>query len=70
MYLPSKQILAERLGLYTQAYTLYSSVRPFGISTILGAFDKDGPSLYVVEPSGVYFVSRPFLHDDKCSDLS
>ncbi|XP_006460192.1 20S proteasome subunit, partial [Agaricus bisporus var. bisporus H97] len=47
--------LAERLGLYTQAYTLYSSVRPFGISTILGAFDKEGPSLYVIEPSGVYF---------------
>ncbi|KAF7776067.1 hypothetical protein Agabi119p4_4460 [Agaricus bisporus var. burnettii] len=47
--------LVERLGLYTQAYTLYSSVRPFGISTILGAFDKEGPSLYVIEPSGVYF---------------
>lgn len=43
-----------------QAYTLYSSVRPFGISTILGAIDKDGPSLFVVEPSGVFFV-RIFL---------
>ncbi|KAF9452068.1 20S proteasome subunit [Macrolepiota fuliginosa MF-IS2] len=49
------KILADRLGLYVQAYTLYSSVRPFGISTILGAVDKDGPSLYVVEPSGVFF---------------
>jgi len=47
--------LADRLGLYVQAYTLYSSVRPFGISTILGAVDKDGPSIYVVEPSGVFF---------------
>lgn len=51
-----QQTLAGRLGLYVQAYTLYSSVRPFGISTILGAVDKDGPSLYVVEPSGVFFV--------------
>lgn len=51
------KILADRLGLYVQAYTLYSSVRPFGISTILGAVDKDGPSLYVVEPSGIFFVS-------------
>ncbi|KAJ3575175.1 hypothetical protein NP233_g1278 [Leucocoprinus birnbaumii] len=49
------KILADRLGLYVQAYTLYSSVRPFGISTILGSVDKDGPSLYVVEPSGVFF---------------
>lgn len=49
------KILADRLGLYVQAYTLYSSVRPFGISTILGAVDKDGPSLYVVEPSGIFF---------------
>jgi hypothetical protein len=50
-------------------YTLYSSVRPFGISTILGAVDKDGPALYVVEPSGVFFVRPPLgyyiqnLHD-------
>ncbi|KAK0482120.1 20S proteasome subunit [Armillaria luteobubalina] len=47
--------LADRLGMYVQAYTLYSSVRPFGISTILGAVDKDGPSLYVIEPSGVFY---------------
>lgn len=50
------QALADRLGLYVQAYTLYSNVRPFGISTILGAIDKDGPALYVIEPSGVFFV--------------
>ncbi|KAF9469036.1 20S proteasome subunit [Collybia nuda] len=52
---PPLKTIADRLGLYVQAYTLYSSVRPFGISTILGAVDKDGPSLYVVEPSGVFF---------------
>jgi len=38
-----------------QAYTLYSWVRPYGISTIIGAVDKDGPGLYVVEPSGTSF---------------
>ncbi|CAE6486392.1 unnamed protein product [Rhizoctonia solani] len=47
--------LADRLGLYVQAYTLYSSVRPFGIGTILGSIDKDGPSLYVIQPSGVFY---------------
>ncbi|KIK08382.1 hypothetical protein K443DRAFT_128301 [Laccaria amethystina LaAM-08-1] len=52
---PPLKAVADRLGLYVQAYTLYSSVRPFGISTILGAVDKDGPSLFVVEPSGVFF---------------
>ncbi|KAI6130534.1 20S proteasome subunit [Pisolithus croceorrhizus] len=45
--------VADRLALYAQAYTLYSSVRPFGISTIFGGVDKTGPSLFVVEPSGV-----------------
>lgn len=50
------QYVTDRLALYVQAYTLYSSVRPFGLSTILGGVDKDGPALYVVEPSGVYFV--------------
>jgi len=52
---PPLKSLVNRLGLYVQAYTLYSSVRPFGISTILAAVDNDGPSLYVVEPSGVFF---------------
>ncbi|CAE6399113.1 unnamed protein product [Rhizoctonia solani] len=52
---PLKVALAERVGLYVQAYTLYSSVRPFGISTILGSVDKDGPSLYVIQPSGVHY---------------
>ena len=60
------QALADRLSLYVQAYTLYSSVRPFGCSTILGGVDKDGPSIYVIEPSGVFYVrmgchtSQPF----------
>lgn len=57
------QALADRLGLYVQAYTLYSSVRPFGCSTILGGIDKDGPTIYVIEPSGVFYV-RVGLHRD------
>ncbi|KAF8192610.1 20S proteasome subunit [Pholiota molesta] len=52
---PPLKSIADRLGLYVQAYTLYSSVRPFGISTILGTVDEDGPGLFVVEPSGVFF---------------
>ncbi|KAF4778057.1 proteasome A-type and B-type [Colletotrichum scovillei] len=31
--------LAARMGGYLQAYTLYSSVRPFGITAIVGGFD-------------------------------
>jgi 20S proteasome subunit alpha 7 len=54
------QAVADRVGLYVQAYTLYSSVRPFGINAVFGAVDKDGPQLFVVEPSGVYFVSYRF----------
>jgi 20S proteasome alpha/beta subunit len=37
-------------------YTLYSSVRPFGSSVIMGTVDKEGPQLYMIEPSGVYWV--------------
>ncbi|KAF8450378.1 20S proteasome subunit [Boletus edulis BED1] len=50
---PTVKYISDRLALYAQMYTLYSSVRPFGISTILAGVDKTGPSLYVVEPSGV-----------------
>jgi len=57
------QALADRLGLYVQAYTLYSSVRPFGCCTILGGVDKDGPSIYVIEPSGVFYVRIGYRAD-------
>ena len=65
--LPHVQALSDRLSLYVQAYTLYSSVRPFGCSTILGGVDKYGPSIYVIEPSGVFYVRNGchftrFLH--------
>jgi len=52
---PPVKVISDRLGLYAQVFTLYSSVRPFGCSTILGGVDKDGPALYVVEPSGVFY---------------
>lgn len=50
------QEFSERLGLYLHAYTSYSSVRPFGVTAIVGLNDKDGPHLYMFEPSGVYWV--------------
>lgn len=33
--------LASRMGGYLQAYTLYQSVRPFGITAIVGGFDSE-----------------------------
>ncbi|KAJ3076677.1 hypothetical protein HDU98_001139 [Podochytrium sp. JEL0797] len=48
------KVIADRVAGYVQAYTLYSSVRPFGVSTIIATMDKTGPGLYVVEPSGVH----------------
>ncbi|KAK3382801.1 nucleophile aminohydrolase [Lasiosphaeria ovina] len=54
--------LASRMGGYMQAYTLYQSVRPFGITAIVGGFDSEleaakygGPFLYMIEPSGLYW---------------
>ncbi|BFZ06862.1 hypothetical protein BsWGS_09901 [Bradybaena similaris] len=45
--------LTERVSGYVHAYTLYSSVRPFGVSMILGSIEEDGPQMYLIEPSGV-----------------
>lgn len=55
-YRNSPQTLAERLALYVQAFTLYSSVRPFGAATIVGGVDEErGPQLFMIEPSGVFW---------------
>ncbi|KAI9859608.1 MAG: hypothetical protein M1813_006539 [Trichoglossum hirsutum] len=34
-------VIASRLGSYVQMYTLYSSVRPFGVTTIIGGWDSE-----------------------------
>lgn len=71
-----------------QAYTLYSSVRPFGVTAILAGWDSEsaspvdgqvgsgpeeggggkskgnklgGPGLYMIEPSGLYWVCGPLI---------
>jgi 20S proteasome subunit alpha 7 len=45
--------LTERVAGYVHAHTLYSSVRPFGVSMILGSVEEDGPQMFLIEPSGV-----------------
>mmetsp|Transcript_66986 Transcript_66986/g.143246 ORF Transcript_66986/g.143246 Transcript_66986/m.143246 type:complete len:255 (-) Transcript_66986:62-826(-) len=49
------EVLAERLGLFVHAYTLYGSIRPFGCSVLLGCVDPDTKvsSLFCIEPSGL-----------------
>merc|ERR1711871_1005677 len=49
------KVLANRLGMYIHAHTLYWSLRPFGAAVLLGVYDEDGPQLYMVEPSGVTY---------------
>eukprot|EP00741_Cyanophora_paradoxa_P009074 tig00001466_g8787.t1 len=52
--IPGK-VLCERVAGYAHMYTLYWSVRPFGSSLLLATYDKDGPQLYGIEPSGISY---------------
>jgi len=46
--------LTQRVCSYMHAYTLYSSIRPFGASIMLGTWNKEnGAEMMCVEPSGV-----------------
>ncbi|EDL36566.1 proteasome (prosome, macropain) subunit, alpha type 3, isoform CRA_d, partial [Mus musculus] len=48
--------LADRVAMYVHAYTLYSAVRPFGCSFMLGSYSaNDGAQLYMIDPSGVSY---------------
>merc|ERR1712157_481281 len=51
------EVLAERLGLFVHAYTLYWSIRPFGCSVLLGCVDKETkkPSVFSVDPAGMVY---------------
>eukprot|EP00967_Tisochrysis_lutea_P150164 scaffold289961_cov37-Tisochrysis_lutea.AAC.2 len=47
--------MARRLPPGQQRYTQSGGVRPFGISTLIMGFDRDGtPRLFQTEPSGNY----------------
>eukprot|EP01089_Gocevia_fonbrunei_P000083 TRINITY_DN1006_c0_g1_i1.p1 TRINITY_DN1006_c0_g1~~TRINITY_DN1006_c0_g1_i1.p1 ORF type:complete len:251 (+),score=58.16 TRINITY_DN1006_c0_g1_i1:291-1043(+) len=48
-------LICERIAGFMQVYTLYGSVRPFGCSVLVGAVDKKGPQLYMIEPSGISY---------------
>lgn len=50
--------LNDRVSMYMHAYTLYSAVRPYGSSVIIGSYNEaDGPSMHMIDPSGVSYVS-------------
>lgn len=50
--IPLKQ-LNERISSYLHAYTLYSAVRPFGVSVIISSWSEEtGPEMYMIDPSG------------------
>lgn len=52
--IPVKE-LAERVASYVHLCTLYWWLRPFGCGVILAGYDREGPQLYMVEPSGVSY---------------
>lgn len=47
--------LNDRVSMDMHAYTLYSMVRPYGCSVILGAYEADAPAMYMIDPSGVSY---------------
>ncbi|XP_063538765.1 proteasome subunit alpha type-3 [Cydia strobilella] len=48
--------LNERVSMYMHAYTLYSAVRPYGCSIVMGTWSEhNGPEMYMLDPSGVSF---------------
>lgn len=50
-------ILSNRLSLYMHYFTMYGSLRPFGSTALIAAYDEDvnNAELYMVEPSGASF---------------
>jgi len=60
-----RKVLSSRVAGFVHVYTLYWYLRPFGCSVLLGTYDRDGPELYMVEPSGVsyrYFATAVGKH--------
>jgi 20S proteasome subunit alpha 7 len=50
------KVLVERLAMYVHAHTMYGSYRPLGVGIIVATCDEKDYSLFMVDPSGSYFV--------------
>lgn len=48
------ETVAKHLADQCQQFTQYAGVRPFGVALILGGVNKDGPHLFLTDPSGTY----------------
>ena len=59
--------MSEQLGSFVAQHTLYAYYRPFGAASIIGGVDEDGPQLYMIEPSGLYWVSLAYTCE--CADV-
>jgi 20S proteasome subunit alpha 7 len=49
------QTMCDRIANYVHLFTLYWYVRPYGVGTLLAMYDKEGPQLYQIEPSGIAY---------------
>eukprot|EP00003_Mantamonas_plastica_P008586 TRINITY_DN1760_c1_g1_i2.p1 TRINITY_DN1760_c1_g1~~TRINITY_DN1760_c1_g1_i2.p1 ORF type:complete len:204 (+),score=80.99 TRINITY_DN1760_c1_g1_i2:252-863(+) len=49
------KVLCSRVSNHVQQYTLHSYTRPYGCSALIAAYDWKGPTLYMVDPSGVSY---------------
>lgn len=48
------ETVARKLADLAQQFTQYAGVRPFGVSLIIGGADKNGPEIFLTDPSGTY----------------
>jgi len=51
------RVLVERMSMYIHAHTLYGAYRPLGTGMIIAACDDGVFTLYMVDPSGAYYVA-------------
>lgn len=48
------ETLVKKIGDLKQSYTQYASMRPFGVSMLIGGVDRTGNRLFVTHPAGTY----------------
>eukprot|EP00923_Selenidium_pygospionis_P044033 GHVN01076018.1.p1 GENE.GHVN01076018.1~~GHVN01076018.1.p1 ORF type:complete len:253 (+),score=58.02 GHVN01076018.1:118-876(+) len=57
------RVLAERIAMFVHEFTLYWSVRPFGVSVLIATVEGGDPStasIYCVEPAGTCYKYRGY----------
>lgn len=63
-------LMIKRLSSDMQAFTQYGGARPYGVSILFGGLRNEKPTLFMLEPSGIFFQYKAVAIGENSSAIN